>query len=154
VDASGRTQTGVAQIGVARAFGALQVGRSVASPNQDGRFDRVPIQWRQDEPAQVTVQIMRREHGGADGFDRPLGPGPAQAVWDGSPELPLASGPYLVVVRAQTAGGEQVLARRLNLDLRPPSVRVLHASTWYGGGAVRVMLSEAAYVQVMAGSRR
>src|SRR5262249_43103540 len=151
---TGRTQTGVAQIGVARAFAAVQVSRATASPNRDGRFDRVPIVWRQDEAAQVTVQIMRRNKVVADVFSGALGPGPAQAVWDGSAVLPLVTGPYLVVVRAETAGGEQVLARRLRLDLQPPRIKVLHASTWYGGGNVRIQLSEAAYVQIVAGSRR
>jgi hypothetical protein len=153
-DSTGRIQTGVAQIGVARAFAAVQVGRAVSSPNADGRFDRVPILWRQDEAAQVSVAIMHRDQLVAQLFDGPLGPGPASAVWDGSSNLPLRSGPYLVVVRAQTAGGEQVLARRLKLDLAPPRIRVLSSSTWYGGGSIRILLNEAAYVQVVAGKRR
>jgi hypothetical protein len=153
-DSTGRTQTGVAQIGVARAFAAVQVGRAVSSPNADGRFDRVPILWRQDEAAQVSVSIMHRDQLVAQVFDGPLGPGPAQAVWDGASSEELRSGPYLVVVRAQTAGGEQVLARRLKLDLAPPRIKVLQASTWYGGGSVRILLNEAAYVQIVAGKRK
>ena len=153
-DSTGRVQTGVAQVGVARAFAAVQVGRAVSSPNADGRFDRVPILWRQDEAAQVSVAIMHQDQLVAQIFDGPLGPGPASAVWDGSSNLPLKSGPYLVVVRAQTAGGEQVLARRLKLDLAPPKIRVLSDATWYGGGSVRILLNEAAYVQIVAGKRK
>jgi flagellar hook assembly protein FlgD len=153
VNASGQSATATASITVVRAFGALEVPKSTLSPNGDGRNDTLRIAWRQDEHADVTVEVLRRGQVVATPFVGTLDPGPASVTWDGSANAPLTTGSYLLVVRAHTDAGDEALARSIKIDLSPPVVTHAVVKTWYGGGRLSLRLSEPSYVRITAGRR-
>ena len=83
-----------------------------------------------------------------------MAPGPARVDWDGRPGAPISCGPYRVVLRAQTAGGtQQVISKPLKVDVTPPAVRQLRITAHATGASGRFVLSEPAYIQILAGGR-
>jgi hypothetical protein len=132
-----------------RAAAAFRLGRAVVSPNGDGQMDRLPLTWRMDEPATVTVDVLRQGVLVAHVVSAPLPAGPATVTWDGTAVAPLRSGPVLVVLRAQTAAGVEVMTRRLTIDLAPPVLTRVRLH----GRLLRVRLSEPAFVTVLAQGR-
>jgi hypothetical protein len=82
-------------------------------------------------------------------------PGPQSLNWDGSAVAGgLRGGRYLVVLRAATAGGDQLAGQALTVDLTAPRVAGVHIRRTAAGGFVRLRLSEPAYLQIVAGSAR
>ena len=149
IDATGKPVTQETTVTVMRAAAAFRLGRSVVSPNGDGRMDRLPLTWRMDEPATVTVDVLRQGVPVAHVLSAPLPAGPATVTWDGTAIAPLRSRPVLVVLRAQTAAGVEVMTRRLTIDLAPPVLTRVRLH----GRFLRVRLSEPAYVTVLAQGR-
>ena len=153
IGATGEQTLATADMAVARAVAAIELGRTSASPNGDQRADRVPVRWRQDQLASVAIDLERRGQRALRLFEADVAPGPQEFVWDGAPSRALASGGYAIVVRAQTAGGEQTISRRLLLDTTAPMVREVRVRGGDAGGSARFRLSETSNVQITAGGR-
>jgi hypothetical protein len=149
VDAAGHPATEETTVTVMRAAAAFRLGHGVVSPNGDGRLDRLPMTWRMDEPATVSVDVLRQGVPVAHVLSAALPAGPATVTWDGTALGTLRSGPVLVVLKAQTAAGQEVMTRRLEIDLAPP---VLTQARLHGR-FLRLRLSEPAHVTVMARGR-
>jgi hypothetical protein len=150
VDAAGKPLTQQATVTVMRAAAAFVLGRAVVSPNGDGRMDRLPLTWRMDEAATVTVDVLRQGVPVAHVLAAtPMDVGPQTATWDGTALGPLRSGAVTVVLTAQTPAGKEVISRPLTVDLSPPVLTRAHLQ----GRFLRVRLSEPSYVTVLVRGR-
>jgi N-acetylmuramoyl-L-alanine amidase/FlgD Ig-like domain len=137
---------------VDRTLGGVFASPAVFSPNGDGRADSLEIGYTLTRPAAVRVRLRRRGDVLRTLIERSQGTGAYVLDWGGLVRgARPADGTVRVVVRALTSLGKRKLARRIELDTRPPAVRVLSLTRVNGFIRLRLRLSELARLQVWYG---
>ena len=137
---------------VDRTLGGVFTQPAVISPNGDGRADVLGIGYELTRAADVKVQIKRGGEVLRTVLSRSQGTGAHTADWNGQAHGDrVADGAATAVVLATTSLGTRRLSRPVELDTRPPIVRVLSLRTVDGRMRLRVRLSEAAELQVWHG---
>jgi len=137
---------------VDRTLGGVFVSPAVVSPNGDGRADVLEIGYELTRTATVRAQIRR----GGDILRTVLNEsqeaGARGVAWNGRAQgARLTDGRATVVILATTSLGTRKLSRPVELDTRPPVVRVLSLRMVRGVMRLRLRLSEPAELQVWHG---
>jgi flagellar hook assembly protein FlgD len=154
--AGGQQVVRFADVLVDRTLGSLTASPSPFSPNGDGRNDRLAAGFELSRTADIRVHVLRGVRRVKRIFAGELPAGLQQAVWDGSlvDGRPATDGVYIVRVQATTSLGTRTLARRVILDTRGPSVRVLSARFVRGVTRIRLALGEPASLRIWYGTER
>jgi hypothetical protein len=113
---------------------------------------RVVVRLRRDERVPLEVRLVGGGRAPVVLLARPATrPGPVTVRLD---PASLADGRYALQAIARTAGGTQVLTRRLVLDRVPPAFRGIAVRSRRGRVTIRGRLSEAASAQLVAAGSR
>jgi flagellar hook assembly protein FlgD len=139
---------------VDRTLGGVSASPAVVSPNGDGRADALEIRDELTRAATVEAQIKRGGDVLRTVLDDAQGAGARAVDWNGRAHGALVpDGPATVVVLATTSLGTRRLSRPVELDTRPPAVRVLSLRTVQGAMRLKLRLSEPAELQVWHGRK-
>ena len=113
---------------------------------------RLEVGYQLTRPATVRVQIRRSGDVLRTVLDQSQGAGAHGVDWNGrAKRARLPDGAATVVVLATTSLGTRKLSQPIELDTRPPVVRVLSLRTAKGVMRLRLRLSERAQLQVWHG---
>jgi flagellar hook assembly protein FlgD len=153
----GQSDSASRSIAVDRTLGFLAVTPSVFSPNRDGRADVANATFTLARPARVRVLVKHadtRIATIAPASDLPSGQ--ASFGWDGLNRYGrrAAERSYRIRVEATTSLGTRILSQRVRLDVTPPRVRILSASTGGVRTRVKITVDEGALLRVWFGTSR
>ena len=141
-----------ARVVVDRTLGGVFALPAVVSPNGDGSADALGIGYDLARAADVKLQIKRGSDVLRTVLSRSQGTGAHTVDWNGRAQGDrVPDGPVAAVVFATTSLGTRTLSRPIEIDTRPPVVRVLSLRMVDGRMRLRVRLSEPADLQVWHG---
>ena len=139
---------------VDRTLGGLSALPAVVSPNGDGGADTLQVGYRLTRTAAVRVQIRSGGVVLRTVLNQSQGAGAQSVDWNGRAHgARVADGEVTAVVLATTSFGTRKLSRPVELDTRPPVVRVLLLRRANGITRLRLRLSEGARLQVWYGRK-
>jgi flagellar hook assembly protein FlgD len=150
----GEEATRTVRVVLDRTLGNLAVTPRVVSPNGDGRADVVGVDYRLARSAAVRVQIRRGGDVLRTIVDEQQSAGARRVEWDGRVRgARVGDGSATAVVLATTSLGTRRLSRRIEVDTRPPVVRVVSLRTVRGTMRLHLRLSETAELTIWHGRR-
>jgi flagellar hook assembly protein FlgD len=141
------------RVTIDRTLGALSVSPRAISPNGDGRRDTATARFSLTRPAQVRVEVSRRDGPAGTVFEGPLTAGGQTVLWDGRlGGSTVPDGAYKLTVLATTDLGARRLRRWIRVDTRRPRLSDVVARRTRRGTRVRFTLDEPGPVVVSFGA--
>jgi hypothetical protein len=105
-----------------RTLGGTAASAPAFSPNGDGRLDETAITFQLQNPARVSVRVLRRSKVVATLLAQDLPAGPQRLRWNGGG---LADGRYVVAVSSADSLLEVTQRVLVRIDRAPPTLRLL-----------------------------
>jgi hypothetical protein len=105
-----------------RTLGGTAASAPAFSPNGDGRLDQTAITFQLQNPARVSVRVLRRSKIVATLLAQDLPAGPRRLTWNGGG---FADGRYVVAVSSADSLLEVTQRVLVRIDRAPPTLRLL-----------------------------